>query len=348
MRSLLTLAFLLSSIFNLATSFPWEISQDAGTKSAKQEAKKEEIHPLTDEERSLNPRDILLSQPDFVADLGFFVNEGFGGYRGAEHVVRKGDRYREQSQFWTFVGEIGKTTVRLYPEGKVYDDMVPVRLDSLDGSLLYPKAYALNSATTLTALGTVEVDGHRCLKIEVLQKDKAEKIYLFAALDLKNLVIVNQSFGPKVGTIQKLSNVSLGAPDALVEIPVDFKPIEHVRWTKLESAQVIYKHKSSKDFAVFRAPGGEMFIWIGDAYYPWHYLYRPQEKTVEIAFQGLLVNRSGIYIWKTKETEAFSSTNYSGASRSTIDAHLVEIPNGIKFRSNNYEQDEAIIEITWK
>jgi hypothetical protein len=347
MRRLLVLTFILSQSFQLAIPFAWGISQDAGTKSPKPEEKKEVINSLTDEERSLNPNDILLSQPDFMADLGFFVNEGFGGYSGSEHVVRKGDRFREESRFWTYVGEIGKTTVRLYPQGKVYDEMVPSRLDSRSGGLLYPKAYALNSATTLTALGTVEVDGHRCLKIEVLQKDQAEKIYLYAALDLKNLIIVNQSFGPKVGTIRKLSNVSLDASDALVEIPSDFKPIEHVTWTKVESAQVIYKNRPSKDFGVFRAPTGEMFIWISDAYYPWQYLYRPQEKTVEIAFQGLLVNRSGTYIWKTTETEAFSLINSKGASRTTIDAHLVESANGIKFRSNSYKRDEAIIEITW-
>ena len=115
----------------------------------------------------------------------------------------------------------------------------------------------------------------------------------------------------------------------------------------MESARVMYKHKLSKYFGVFRAPGGEMFVWISDAYYPWQYLYRPQKKTVEIAFEGLLVNRSGTYIWKTKETEAFSLNDYSGPSTNTEDAHLVEIPNGIKFRSSSYEQDEAIIEITW-
>jgi hypothetical protein len=348
MRTLLILVLLFPQWFNPAIPLVWGTSQDAGTKSPKPEEKKEVINPLTDEERALNPRDILLNQPDFTADLGFFVNEGFGGYSGSEHVVRKGDRFREESQFWTFVGEIGKTTVRLYPQARLYDEMVPLRLDASDGTLLYPKAYALKSTATLTALGTAEIDGHRCLKLELLQQDKTEKIYLFAALDLKNLVIVDQSLGQKVRTVQKLTNVSLDAPEALVEVPADFKPIEHVRWTKVESAQVIYKNQPSKDFGVFRAPTGEMFIWIKDAYYPWEYLYRPQSKTVEIVFQGLLVNRSGTYIWKTRETEAFSSINFSGASRTTMDSHLVEIPNGIKFRSNNYKQDLAMIEITWQ
>jgi hypothetical protein len=146
---------------------------------------------------------------------------------------------------------------------------------------------------------------------------------------------------------ERLSNITLQVADDLVDIPADFKPIDHVRWTKLESAKVTYNGKPSKDYGVFRAPGGELFIWVNDAYYPWEYLYRPQGKTVEIVFQGLLVNRSGTYIWKTAESDAFSSRGYSEPSRHAIDAHLEEIPNGIRFRSNNYKQDHAAIEITW-
>jgi hypothetical protein len=347
MRVLLQLSLVLFQLSSLAKPVVCEFSDAPGTQAAKEETKTEILNPLTEEEHSLNLRDILLSQPDFVADLSFFVNEGFGGYGGAEHVARKGERYREESQFWTFVGEIGKTTVRLYPNGKVYDEMQPSRVSAVDASLLYPKPFALGGGATLLALGTTEFDGHRCLKIEVMQKDRTEKVYLYAALDLKNLIVVKQELGPKQGSIQKLTKVSLEVPDALIEIPSDYKPIAHDKWTKIESAKVTYKDKVSKDYGVFRAPGGELFVWVSDAYYPWHYLYRPQDKTVEIAFQGLLVNRSGTYIWKTKETEAFSSINYSGASRTTIDAHLVVLPNGIKFRSESYEQDGSIIEISW-
>ena len=90
----------------------------------------EVLTPLTDSERQLNPREMVLHQPDFVADVSFFVNEGFGGFGGASHVARKGSRYREESQFWTFVGEIGKTAVRLYPQAKLYNDMLPPKEES--------------------------------------------------------------------------------------------------------------------------------------------------------------------------------------------------------------------------
>src|SRR5262249_33502251 len=153
-----------------------------------------------------------------------------------------------------------------------------------------------------------------------------------------------QSLGPRASMIERLNSVSPQVPDGTLDIPADYKPIEHVRWTKVGSAKVMYGVKPSKDYCVFRAPGGELLIRIGDASYDWTYLYRPDKKTVEIAFQGLLVNRSGEYIWKTADSEAFSSTGYSRSSN-TIDAHLELIPNGIRFRSNNYDQDQAAIEI---
>jgi hypothetical protein len=79
---------------------------------------------------------------------------------------------------------------------------------------------------------------------------------------------------------------------------------------KLETAKLSYGGKASKDFVVFRAPGGELFVRVNDAPYPWDYLVRPKEATVEIAFQGLLVTHAGEYIWQTKESEAYSQTSY--------------------------------------
>jgi hypothetical protein len=305
----------------------------------------EVLTPLTDAERQLNPREMVLHQPDFVADVIFFVNEGFGGFGGASHVARKGSRYREESQFWTFVGEIGKTAVRLYPQAKLYNDMVPPKEES--DYLFNPASLAVQPPNTFTSLGTVQFGGETCIEIEVAQPDSPEKIYLYAAPNLRNLILVSRIVAPKRSTIQRLTNVSFEVADSLVEIPTDFKSVQHDRWVKDETATVTYKNKPSKDFGVFRAPGGEFFIWVSDAYYPWHYIYRPKLGTVEIAYQGELVNRSGKFIWLTNETEAFSLQDYYRPGTSTVDAHLVVKPNGIKFWSNSYAQDGSIIDMTW-
>jgi hypothetical protein len=350
------IAGFLSALINTAT-VQCQVPQKVQGQTENEKPNEEVLTPLTDAERQLSPRDIVRDQPDFVADLELFASTGVSAHSWAEHIVRKGTRYRRESRFWVFIGEIGKTSVHLYPQGKVYDDMLPPRSGGItEGQVFSPGDLALESDIAFTALGTIQVGGHNCIKIEAAQKDNPARIYLYAARDLKNLILVAQVLWPKSSTenrlhtvalVQRLRNISLDVPDGLVEIPSDFKPIEHDKWTKVEAAKVAYGAKPSKDFGVFRSPGGELFIWVRDAFYPWEYLYRPKQGTVEIAFQGLLVSREGKYIWLTRETEAFSLTGYRRQSDTTIDAHLVVKPNGITFRSESYEQDGSIIDVTW-
>jgi hypothetical protein len=123
---------------------------------------------------------------------------------------------------------------------------------------------------------------------------------------LQNLVIVTQLSEPGRSTLQRLSNISLDVPDSLVQIPADYKPIEHDRWTRIETARVTYGGRVAKDAKVFRAPGGQLFMRVND----WTYLVRPDRARVEVAFQGLLVTRSGEFAWQTNATEAYSLTHY--------------------------------------
>jgi hypothetical protein len=169
--------------------------------------------------------------------------------------------------------------------------------------------------------------------------------------DIKNLILIAQVLNPPYSFVQRLSNIFLDVPGVLLEIPRDYKQIERDRWTKVETARVTYKGKPSKDYGVFRSPGGEMFIWVNDARYPWHYLVRPQESRVETAFQGLLVTISGKYIWQTKETEAFSRTDYRDRKREEhepgVEERVIVTLNSVKFRSNDYREDRAMIEVRW-
>jgi hypothetical protein len=150
---------------------------------------------------------------------------------------------------------------------------------------------------------------------------------------------------------QKLTNISLEVGDSLVTIPGDYKPVEHDRWTKIENATLTYNRRASKDFGVFKAPGGELFIWVNDAPYAWTYLIRPKEAVREVAFQGLLVTRKGEFIWQTNNTEAFSLTSYRTPQPSKWEkpdeTHVIVTPNSVKFRSLDYNKDKAMIEVRW-
>lgn len=330
------------------TAFKYKSLEETAARVEKEKKDEEVLTPLTDEERSLNPCDLILNQPDFVADLNFFVGEGFGGYGGGERLARRGNRYREESQFWIFVGELGKPSARLFPQAKAYDDFESDRGGSADGTPINPQALALEQDVTFTALGARVIDGHNCLKIEATRKGKPEKFYFYAARDLKNLVIVAQIIEPRRSTLQRLGNISLEVPDSLVQIPPDYKPIEHDRWTKVETAKVTNQGRTAKDAAVFRAPGGQLFIRVND----WTYLLRPKEATVETAFQGLLVTRSGEYVWQTKESEAYSQTNYRvprppSEWEREEDRRVIVKPNSVTFRSTDYKKDKAMIEVRW-
>lgn len=312
----------------------------------------EVLSPLTDEERTLDPRDLIFNQPDFVADLTFFRAERVSGGGGSERIARKGNRYRQESQFWIFIGESGKPAARVFPEAKTYYELEPARYESVNTSEPFnPKTLALEAHVTYKVFGAVIIDGYRCIKIEATRKERPKTIHLYAARDLRNLIIVAQVVDPPRSFVQRLSNVSLEVPDALVEIPRDYKPIERDRWTKVETAKVAYKGKPSKDYGVFRSPGGELFVWVNDAPYPWHYLVRPQEAIVETAFQGLLVTRSGKYVWRTNETEAFSRTSYRDNRREgdqwKVKSAVIVSQNSVKFPSNDYDRDRAMIEVKW-
>ena len=321
---------------------------------AQTEAKNEEVlTPLTDEERSQNPRDIVLHQPDFVADLTFFRHRTVSGGGGSERIARMGNRYRKESQFWVFIGEQGKPEVRLFPERKAYDDKETTRDESATGFTPFdPRTLALEPDVSFKALGAVIIDGHRCIKIEAKRKGKPEEIYLYAARDLKNLIIAAQISNPPRGYIQRLSNISLEVPVSLVEVPPDYKPVEHDRWTRLETASVKYKGRASKDFGVFRAPGGQLFVWVNDEPSAGRYLVRPREATVETVFQGLLVTGSGKWVWQTKESEAFSLTYYREPRKladyeRAEDKKVIVKSNSVTFRSNDYKRNKGVIEVSW-
>jgi hypothetical protein len=90
-----------------------------------------------------------------MGDLHFFIAHRVSGHGFAQRLVRKGSRYREESEFWIFVGELGKPSARLFPQTKTYDDYEPARGGSLINPPIIPQAVAQENDVTFTPLGTV-------------------------------------------------------------------------------------------------------------------------------------------------------------------------------------------------
>ena len=318
-----------------------------------------QVTPLTDAERALDLKSIVAGQPDFVADELFFYSEGFGGFSAKRHVARKGDRLFIDTGLVKIIHAPGKE-IRLDDRGKTFVE-TPVGSDFVlgNGHPIDPTHLALQQGVTFVGLGTLTIDGHKCLKIEAKVPNQKAQVFLYAAEDLKYLIIAAQVLNPPRGSIQRLQNISLDVPNGLVEVPPDYRPLPKHRWSRVESAMVIYDGKPGKDFSVFRSDdGNQLFVTLYEPHpntgrpLPWHYLVFLKEQTVEIAFQGTLITTEGRLAWDANAKEAFSD----GENRPDKESYPCEgrkCPktivgtNSVQFPSVYYEDRKSLVRVPW-
>lgn len=210
------------------TPFRYKTNSDLRAQIKKREEKEgsgEKLTPLSDDEKKLDYRAIVANQPDFTAEMSYFRSHYVSGSGFAYKLTRKGNRFRKESQFWTFVGETGKSRVRLKPD-KTYNDQEGIDSEALGTrSDFNPKLLVLEPQTTFTPVGKITIDGHECIKIAVKRKDavaREEELYLYAAKELKNLIIVAQWRDSNSTLVQRLQNITLDVTDALVQVPPDY------------------------------------------------------------------------------------------------------------------------------
>lgn len=173
--------------------------------------------------QTLSPKDILLNQPDFIADQQYFMFETHkhGGLSLPQKLAKKGSIYRwEESIDNVNFLRFDKPPVFCSAAGNNCFEAQHYR-----DCCGYLKAnqvenYAKASDAKFELIGSEVVEGYDCIKIKTGNVAKEETIYFYVAKDLKNLVI-------KIEVIQSdrkhtfiLSNVSFDVPGEL------FKPIE--------------------------------------------------------------------------------------------------------------------------
>jgi hypothetical protein len=317
------------------------------------------LAPLTEAERSLNLHDLVANQPDFVADEVFFYSEGFGGFSANRHIARKGNRYFVDTGFVKVITEPGKE-IRLNDGNKTFEE-TPIGSEFVagNGHPIDPTLLPLQKGATFVALGSQTIDGHKCLKIEVKVPDQKAQIFLYAAEDLKYLIIAAQVLNPPRGSIQRLQKISLDVPVALVEIPPDYRPPPKHKWSRVDSATVTYDGKRGKGFSVFRSDdGNQLFVTLYEPHpntglpLPWHYLVFLKEQMVEIAFQGTLITQDGKLAWEANAKEAFSNGGNKPDKRhypcdgSKCPKTIVRT-NAVQFPSVFYDDRKSMVGVTW-
>ena len=228
-----------------------------------------------------------------------------------------------------------------------------------NGHPINPQELVSQKGVKFIALGTQIIDGHKCLKIEAKLEGQDLQVFLYAAEDLKYLIVAAQVLNPPRGSIQRLQNISLEVPSGLVEIPSDYRTVPKYKWTLVESAKVIYEGKPKKDASVFRSEdGNQLFVTLYEPHpnsglpLAWHYLVYLKEQTVEIGYQGLLIAKNGDFAWQTKDKEATSS----GENKPDKDSYPCEgkkCPktiigtNFVQFPSVYFEDRKSIVKVAW-
>lgn len=178
------------------------------------------------QEPSVSPRDILSRQPDFVAEEFYFSFERFHGHSSVNKVAKKGEYYRREGPIMVFFDKAGEPTLRYWRPAKIFIDDPPSKFPpSWYENASNAEIFAQDEGVRFEVVGTEEIEGHKCLKIKACSESEAQAeekdramIFLYAAKDLHNLVIMTELVLPDRKTTYVLKNISFDVPDDLFKV----------------------------------------------------------------------------------------------------------------------------------
>lgn len=299
---------------------------------------------LTEEEKKLNPKSIVENQPDFTAVEEYFSAREISGFSVTRKVARKGKKYRIDTGFVVVITEINKPSIRIMAD-KTYEESVAVGKPFVSATVpLNPTDLLGFSDISFMALGTIEVNGNKLLKIEAKSKEFAQEVFLYADLGKKNLVTIIQILSPQRKSIQRLRDISFEVSDTLFDIS-GYRALPKFKWNKVKTASVIFEGNLVKEALVFRH---ENYLFVHVKEFEDFFIDLNKKVADTVVFQGLLVAQSGAYIWRTTEEEAISvgdldkiiKANCNSCVKIKSDANSVIIPNP-------KEENEVLLKINW-
>jgi hypothetical protein len=136
-------------------------------------------------------RQILLNQPDYTANHQFDFIEPKGGIGAASKVAKVGRRLRGDDGDRILITEPGKPTIRIYPKRRVFS-LSPADAGKKTDFAVTPEELAKRTDVTLRILGTDNIDGYECRKIEAPYNDvrlRDVKFVFCSVPQLKNLLV---------------------------------------------------------------------------------------------------------------------------------------------------------------
>lgn len=303
------------------------------------------LSPLTEDEKKLDPKDILLNQPDFTAVEIYFSAREISGFSASRKVARKGNKYRVDTGFAVIISEPKKPDLRLN-SNKTYEETVGIRKAYISATVpLNPTDLLEFADISFSALGTIEVDKNKLLKIQAKSKEFDQEVFLYADLGRKNLITVVQILSPQRSSIQRLQEISFEVPAALFDLS-SYRALPKFKWNKIKTAKVFYEGKLMNDALVFRH---EDYIFVHVAEFT-HMLIDLKNKVAEtVVYQGLIVAaKSGFHVWTTDEDEAISVGDVADYFDPN-DEYFVKIQvesNSLMIPDPN-KKSKILVKITW-
>lgn len=320
------------------------VSASAQDTKPPEKANEPVLIPLTEEEKKLVPKDIIANQPDFTAAEAYFSARSVSGFSAASKVARKGKKYRVDTGFVVVITELNKPALRLN-QNKTYEETVGTLKPFISATAPLNPTNLLGFADiAFTALGTVEVDGDKLLKIQAKSKEFEPEVFLYANLSKKNLITIIQILSPARSSIQRLHEISFEVPDELFDLS-SYKSLPKYNWNKVKTAKVFFRGKLIEDALVFRH---EDYIFIHVAEFD-HFFVDLKKKIADtVVFQGLLVAKSGAYIWKTRDDEAISVGELDAVIEKDCE-DCVKIQTGADFLTipDPENKSQILVRVTW-
>jgi hypothetical protein len=300
--------------------------------------------PLTEQEKKINPKSVVENQPDFTAVQTYFSAREISGFSTASKVARKGNKYRTDTGFVIIITEPNKPALRLNGN-KTFEEEVGIRKPYVSPtSPLNPTDLLGFEDISFSSLGTIDLDGNKLLKIQAKSKEFDEEVFLYADLSKKNLITIVQILSPRRSSIQRLQEISFEVPKEFFNIS-GYKGLPKYNWNKVKTAKVFFNGKLVNDALVFRH---ENYIFIHVAEFEHFFVDLKKNIADTVVFQGLLVAKSGSYIWRTNEEEAISSGELDGYIEPDCDSCVK-----IKTESDSFiipdpdNKSKILVKVTW-
>jgi len=253
-------------------------------------------------EKLIDLRDLVSNQPDFTAVQNYSSARAISGFSLARKVAKKGKQYRVDTGVVVVITELNKPTLRLNGDGTYEEGVGAHRAFVSATSPLNPMDLVGFEDVAFTAVGAVELNGTRLLKIQAKSSGFDQEVFLYADPARKNLITIVQIIGKQRSSIQRLEEVSFTVSDSLFSI-TGYKALPKFDWIKVPNAKISLKGIPVNDGLVYRH-ADYLFVHAGE--FKDFFIDLKGQSAVTVVFQGLLLAKDGRYIWSTDESEAVS------------------------------------------